>query len=337
MRTRLVIAVVCCCFVGVLGCGESDGQGNAGGSSDAVTNDASGADTATSDDSNTGVDTATGADTSADSEAICPGSAGCPCTDAADCDAGLCLESPEGKRCAAPCVDSCGPGQRCAAIPQGSDVLQACVSAWARLCSPCSASADCNHPGVTDARCVDRGDAGAFCGVGCATDDDCPADAACKKAFDVEGNATNQCVPVDGNGALGSCTCSANAAALALVGSCKQAVVSPQGELVCSGALQCKQAGAAASCDAAAPAPEACNGKDDDCDGQTDNDLCDDGDPCTTDACDAGQGACTHAPLAQGSACDADGNPCTVGDSCEGGSCVAGPLKSCDDGNPCTA
>ncbi|MEY3015102.1 MAG: hypothetical protein RIT45_3837 [Pseudomonadota bacterium] len=50
----------------------------------------------------------------------CPGSAGCPCTHAADCDAGLCLESPEGKRCASPCVSDCPSGYRCAPVPQGA-------------------------------------------------------------------------------------------------------------------------------------------------------------------------------------------------------------------------
>lgn len=77
---------------------------------------------------------------------------------------------------------------------------------------------------------------------------------------------------------------------------------------------------------------------------------CDDGDPCTTDACVAN--ACTHVALS----CD-DGNLCTVdacvngacqnsakdcndGDACTDDVCSAGtclhPGKSCDDGNPCT-
>ncbi len=57
---------------------------------------------------------------------------------------------------------------------------------------------------------------------------------------------------------------------------------------------------------------------------------CDDGDPCTTDTCVAGQ--CVHTPIV----CD-DGNPCTD-DTCVGGECVFTPVKgrSCDDGNACT-
>ncbi len=57
--------------------------------------------------------------------------------------------------------------------------------------------------------------------------------------------------------------------------------------------------------------------------------ACDDGDACTTDACDLYAGTCVHVPLS----CD-DGDPCTV-DSCNAaGACQYAPL--CDDGNPCT-
>jgi hypothetical protein len=95
---------------------------------------------------------------------------------------------------------------------------------------------------------------------------------------------------------------------------------------------------------------------------------CEDGSPCTQDACDPLTGQCTHA--ATEGACN-DGNPCTSGDhcsakvcsgtpldtccksdgdcadssdctvdSCQGGQCsndiVAGTGKVCDDGNACT-
>lgn len=56
---------------------------------------------------------------------------------------------------------------------------------------------------------------------------------------------------------------------------------------------------------------------------------CDDGDPCTVDACKSN--ACVHTPKS----CD-DGDGCTS-DSCDSktGSCVHQPI-SCDDGDPCT-
>ncbi len=102
-----------------------------------------------------------------------------------------------------------------------------------------------------------------------------------------------------------------------------------------------------------------CNGADDDCDGQTDEDPCDDGsactsadvcvagmcagkpancndqDPCTLDGCAQGgpsAGICTHAP-ADGIPCD-DGDPCSIGDNCKAGGC-AGVAKNCVNSNFC--
>ncbi len=56
---------------------------------------------------------------------------------------------------------------------------------------------------------------------------------------------------------------------------------------------------------------------------------CDDGNPCTNDACDAVTGACTYTP-ADGAACD-DGSACTVGDTCQASTC-AGTFKACAAG-----
>ncbi len=89
---------------------------------------------------------------------------------------------------------------------------------------------------------------------------------------------------------------------------------------------------AVAGCDGA-PKPEECNGKDDDCDGKTDNGACDDGNTCTTDSCKPATAACSHSAKAGG--CD-DGNPCTTGEACSGTSCAGGQPASCDDNNPCT-
>ncbi len=50
---------------------------------------------------------------------------------------------------------------------------------------------------------------------------------------------------------------------------------------------------------------------------------CTDGDPCTSDTCDAALG-CVHAPLTGGS-CN-DGNACTVNDTCNAGVCAGTPV-----------
>ena len=59
---------------------------------------------------------------------------------------------------------------------------------------------------------------------------------------------------------------------------------------------------------------------------------CDDGSPCTDDACSPAAG-CLHAPVT--GACN-DGNPCTEGDHCQAGVCTPASGPDCDDGNPCT-
>jgi len=60
--------------------------------------------------------------------------------------------------------------------------------------------------------------------------------------------------------------------------------------------------------------------------------TCDDGDPCTVDACNEVEG-CTHD--ASTMACE-DGDKCTTNDRCSDGVCGAGEPTNCDDGNSCT-
>jgi RHS repeat-associated protein len=61
----------------------------------------------------------------------------------------------------------------------------------------------------------------------------------------------------------------------------------------------------------------------------------DDGNPCTTDACDPAAGV-THTPVALGTSCS-DGNACNGLESCDAaGQCSGGPAPTVDDGNPCT-
>ncbi|MBI5608256.1 MAG: hypothetical protein HY902_05195 [Deltaproteobacteria bacterium] len=71
--------------------------------------------------------------------------------------------------------------------------------------------------------------------------------------------------------------------------------------------------------------------------------VCDDGNLCTDDICDAKSGGCNYFPNT--APCD-DGNACTVGDACgvvtlQGAKCIAGksvvPAVDCDDKNPCTS
>lgn len=84
------------------------------------------------------------------------------------------------------------------------------------------------------------------------------------------------------------------------------------------------------------PAPETCNGIDDDCNGATDEGvLCNDAQPCTTDSC-GGISGCQHDNAPFATACDLDGTACTS-DHCLGGQCVVGGKTDCGDGDPCTS
>jgi len=62
---------------------------------------------------------------------------------------------------------------------------------------------------------------------------------------------------------------------------------------------------------------------------------CDDGNPCTTDTCDASSGICQRALLGPSEPCS-DGNACTNNDFCSSGICVSGATDVCDDDNACT-
>ncbi|MBP48289.1 MAG: hypothetical protein CMH53_10165 [Myxococcales bacterium] len=271
----------------------------------------------------------------ADTSAQCPGAPGCPCGSDAPCDAdSQCLERAEGSRCALACEsEACPSGLNCAEISQGGESLKVCIDRSARLCSPCRSNQDCVHPGAPDGRCLDLGPAGTVCGSSCASDDDCPSGYGCSEATDLEGKSAKQCQAIAADGGAAACTCTANAVSLALEGTCTATLGDESKPLSCLGTSQCKEAGKAAACVSAGPTDESCDGVDNDCDGQTDEQSCDDSNPCTTDSCDAAKG-CQFAPNTD--PCDADGSVCTVKDTCDSGACKAGSALDCDDGNPCT-
>jgi hypothetical protein len=78
---------------------------------------------------------------------------------------------------------------------------------------------------------------------------------------------------------------------------------------------------------------ELCDKVDNNCNGQTDEDLCDDGNPCTKDACNPDT-SCAH--TADPTAVCNDGNVCSLADACIGGVCTGTNLQGCDDSDGCT-
>jgi len=265
----------------------------------------------------------------------CQPGAGCfldGCVGDDQCLSGWCvLDKGEGV-CSKWCDGECPSGWSCKQL-EGVErgVALICISGLPALCKPCSADADCKSVGAEDEVCLDYGSDGDFCGGACKESADCPWGFSCKDAKTVGGADVKQCVHD-----AGSCPCTSTSVAMAASTTCENdnEFGSCEGKRVCG-------ADGLSPCGAAVPAAEACNGLDDDCDGGTDesglvdggqDDLCDDGNDCTSDSCHGADG-CQHLPM-DGDDCQ-DGDLCTVADRCVKGECL-GTSVVCDDGNPCT-
>ena len=200
--------------------------------------------------------------------------------------------------------NSCTTNDAClAGVCKGQHVCKCQVSSQALDCddkNPCTADL-CQADGSGFLQCKNAAQAGATCDDGqqCTSADSCTAAGSCA------GQKTD-CS--DGN------TCTVDACS-ASSGACTH---KPDAGSKCNDASACTTA-------------DFCS-TDGQCIGTAV--VCNDGNQCTSDACDPKTGGCTF--LTTGGACT-DGNPCTVGDVCSGTSCSAGKPQSCDDGNPCTA
>jgi len=294
------------------------------------------------DDADAKADAASGSEAVDAAVAKCPGAAGCACTGHAECDTGLCLDDPNGgplgKACATPCTTSCPKNYICAAVTgPGGDISNVCVFRYGKLCDPCATSSDCVAPGLPNTACVDQGQNGRFCGIACQSAVDCPPAYQCAQVPTAEGGKLTQCVrkPDDKQTPYGICECSANAVAKKLATSCFVHAKDAAGKDIgtCPGTRVCEAEGLTV-CSAQKALPEQCNGVDDNCNGQTDETDCGDGNDCTADVCNGAAG-CAHGKL-DGTPCDADGSVCTKNDTCANGQCQKGAVTVCDDGNACT-
>ena len=175
---------------------------------------------------------------------------GQPCTDGADCPSGWCIDDV----CTDVCTTECPPGWSCRNVESpGPDITYVCAPIASLLCTACETDADCT---VGDARCLPFGQDGSFCTMGCDSGGaTCPEGFSCESAED--GPAS--CVPPSG-----SCSCTKQNAGE--VHEC-----TAHNEIgACTGHKTCLGTKGWDACDAPLPAAEACNGHDDDCDGQTD-------------------------------------------------------------------
>ena len=194
----------------------------------------------------------------------------CACGQNSDCASGFCIPSRDGGSvCSSACTDTCPTGFECSLVRLPDvEPTYLCVQRNLNLCRPCTADAQCQTGplGSTGDRCVVLGDsAGSFCGQTCSEDKDCPTEYACKEAVTLEGAVpVRQCLPA---GADATCECSGRATEENATTACNDGP--------CTGSRSCTADGLSA-CTAATPAPEACDGADNDCDG-----VIDDGHPDT--------------------------------------------------------
>ncbi len=320
-------------------CGEAAPETKAKTGADAaeVSGDIAAAEVDGADDLGGGEDSRRGGDTA--TGPVCPGGAGCVCQGNGDCDSGHCLETAAGRRCGETCVSDCPPLQRCGQAPGSVDLAYVCLDRFARLCMPCRENKDCQAAGMSGARCLGAGAAGAFCGTDCSVDEPCGVGFSCVDAIDVGGVGAVQCVPAgaaDALAALATCACSVNAVELAAETTCVKA---GEGGGSCPGVARCLQAGAVASCAAKPPQAELCNGVDDDCNGKTDDATCDDANACTSDSCDPAGKGCVATPLPDKAACSfaPGGDAQVIPGQCIAGTCVPKPVpgSACSAGGDC--
>jgi len=273
-----------------------------------------------------------------------------PCSAHKDCQVAgqtdaLCLSYGDaGKFCGGACTDdaSCGSEYACVEVTDEGKTSKQCKLKAAQAVCSCSAWA---KSAGTQTECKSSNAEGS-----CGATRKCAADGleVCKAATPVAETCNGQDDNCDGKTDVLAATATCSVEAFKDGGSgkacTKDADCTDAGEACDEAAAKCKTllgkctgskptcgADGKLVCDAAPPAGETCNGKDDDCNGATDEGLCDDSNACTDNVCDGK--ACSNP--ANSAPCD-DKNACTSGDACDKGNCT-GKAKDCDDKDACTA
>ncbi len=189
-----------------------------------------------------------------------------------DCESSICDAAPgDEKTCLRACTEGCDATFICTSFNSDARLAYACAPDRAGLCGECEADIDCAYPGD---RCLSIGGQN-VCGRDCSFDKvTCPASYKCSASVTASNGATvtYQCEPTSG-------TCACTSAADGQTRPCEQS--NQYG--TCSGVQTCRPPNGYDACSARVPKEELCNGIDDDCNGQTDENL-------GTTAC--GVGAC---------------------------------------------
>ncbi|MFO0596234.1 MAG: MopE-related protein [Myxococcaceae bacterium] len=176
-----------------------------------------------------------------------------PCENDERCETGLCDAAPGFMPvCVRRCGDGCFTTEVCVQLTPNRF---ACQSDQRKLCAPCVADSDCPYP--SDHCLVVNGEH--VCGRDCAFDQNCPTGYRCVNGQGVDGlPKVQQCVPTNA-----SCACLAR-------GDFMQPCQTTNSFGTCLGTKECDLVSNTVVCNAATPAAETCNGKDDNCNGDTD-------------------------------------------------------------------
>ena len=258
-------------------------------------------------------DPATSGCNHSDNSAACDD--GSACTSGDTCAGGGCAGSAIACTDNNPCTsDSCDKASGCVYLPIAASSCDDNLACTDDFCDPKSG---CSHSNNT-ASCED--------GDSCTTGDACK-DGSCKaggpKNCD-DGNVCtfDQCYPNTADGCYHLATkspCCIGVTSICDDGNtCTNDDCDPK-------TSACLHSNNSAPCTDGSACTGSDNCKDGTCGGITIS--CDDGNPCSTDACDPKNG-CAHGTI-DGGACD-DGSPCTTGDVCSAGKCVGQGQCTCE-------
>ena len=181
-----------------------------------------------------------------------------PCGADEECETGLCDHLPgEPSVCLRKCSAGCDPTDVCNALATMD--RYACLPERKGLCLSCTSDIDCAYPGD---KCLSIGGV-SVCGRDCSFDGQCPSSYRCADGTAPGGGAVSrQCQPVSG-----TCECIASTAGQTIP--CEET----NNLGTCVGVQTCHPPGGFDACSARVPSEETCNALDDDCNGQTDENL----------------------------------------------------------------
>ena len=185
------------------------------------------------------------------------------CESASDCYNAPCVPTPTGLQCSMICEDDCGGAAGWVCYPQvGQWMPGLCLQPGYFNCQACNSDVDCIEEwSSAHFTCVDYPNGSMFCADDCEEDGECPAGYKCAASdFQGEALAGKYCVSQDGQ-----CPCDE------FHEGGKSTCLNTNEFGSCPGDMTCTETGF--ECNAAVASEEACNGEDDNCDGQIDEDL----------------------------------------------------------------